>query len=133
MSLLQLDDNLIEGEPYNRLAWKNKRQLNVARQNSNISEMWETGFKNPLRRAASVCMGPGPVSSTHSGMVVLSMGNIRNKTVIFPPGSSNGLFCWRAGAKDLRDSKLCFHRFKKWHAVLHQLLLKILRLIANKS
>ena len=53
-SLLQLDDNLIEGEPYNRLAWKNKRQLNVARQNSNISEMWETGFKNPPRRAASV-------------------------------------------------------------------------------
>ena len=42
-SLLQLDSNLIEGEPYNHLAWKNKRQ--VARQNSNISEMWETDFK----------------------------------------------------------------------------------------
>ena len=40
-----LDANLIEGEPYNRLA----RRLNVARQNSDISEMWETGFKNPPR------------------------------------------------------------------------------------
>ena len=29
-SLLQLDANLIEGEPYNQLARKNKRQLNVA-------------------------------------------------------------------------------------------------------
>ena len=56
--LLQLDANLIEGEPYNRLARKNKRRLNVARQNSNISEMWETGFKNPPRRTASVW---GPV------------------------------------------------------------------------
>ena len=51
--LLQLDDNLNEGEPYNRLARKNKRRLNVARQNSNISEMWETGFKNPPKRTAS--------------------------------------------------------------------------------
>ena len=47
VSLFQLDANLIEGEPYNRLARKNKRRLNVARQNSNISEMWETGFQNP--------------------------------------------------------------------------------------
>ena len=58
VSLFQLDANLIEGEPYNRLARKNKRRLNVARQNSNISEMWETGFKKPQRRTASVW---GPV------------------------------------------------------------------------
>ena len=51
--LLQLDANLIEGEPY-RLARKNKRRLNVARQNSNISEMWETGLKNPQIGTASV-------------------------------------------------------------------------------
>ena len=62
-SLLQLDANLIEGEPYNHLARK-KRRLNVARQNSNISELWETCFKNLPRRTASVCMGPRPVSST---------------------------------------------------------------------
>ena len=43
-SLLQLEANLIEGEPYNRLAQKNKRRLNVEHQNSNISEMWETVF-----------------------------------------------------------------------------------------
>ena len=53
-SLLQLDANLIEGETYNRLAQKNKRRLNVARLNSNIPEMWETGFKNLPRREASV-------------------------------------------------------------------------------
>ena len=53
-SLLQLDANLIEGEPYNQLARKNKRRLNVARQNSNISEMWETGLKNPQIGTASV-------------------------------------------------------------------------------
>ena len=53
-SLLQLDANLIEGEPYNPLARKNKRQLNVAWQNSNVSEMWETSFKNPPRQTASV-------------------------------------------------------------------------------
>ena len=35
-SLLQFDANLMEGEPYNRLNRKNKRRLNVARQNSNI-------------------------------------------------------------------------------------------------
>ena len=58
ISLLQLDDNLNEGEPYNRLARKNKRRLNVARQNSNISEIWDTSFKNPPRRTASVW---GPV------------------------------------------------------------------------
>ena len=58
ISLLQLDANLIEGEPYNRLARKNKRHLNVARQHSNISEMWETGFKNPPRWTPSVW---GPV------------------------------------------------------------------------
>ena len=52
--MLQLDANLIEGEPYNRLAQENKRRLNVARQNSNISEMWETGFKNPPRQTPSV-------------------------------------------------------------------------------
>ena len=45
-SLLQLNANLFEGEPYNHLAQKNKRGLNVARQNSNISEMWETGPKS---------------------------------------------------------------------------------------
>ena len=45
--LLQLDAYLIEGEPYNRLARKNKRRQNVARQNSNISDLWETGFKTP--------------------------------------------------------------------------------------
>ena len=32
---------------YNRLARKNKRRQNVARQNSNISDLWETGFKTP--------------------------------------------------------------------------------------
>ena len=60
--LLQLDANIIEGEPYKRLARKNKRRLNVARQNSNILEMWETRFKN-LPRWTSV--GPGPVLSIH--------------------------------------------------------------------
>ena len=44
-SLLQLDANLIEGEPFNRFMQKNKRRLNVAQQNSNISEIWETGSK----------------------------------------------------------------------------------------
>ena len=53
-SLLHLDAILIEWEPYNRLARKSKRQLNVAQQNSNISEMWETGFKNLPRRTPSV-------------------------------------------------------------------------------
>ena len=33
---------------------KNKSQLNVTRQNSNILEVWETGFKNPPRQTASV-------------------------------------------------------------------------------
>ena len=47
-----MDANLIEGDPYNRLAQKNERRLNVARQNSNILEMWETGFQNPPRRTA---------------------------------------------------------------------------------
>ena len=50
--LLQLDANLIEGEPYNCLS--RKRRLNVALQNSNISEMWETGFQNPPTRTPSV-------------------------------------------------------------------------------
>ena len=54
-SLLQLDANLIEGEPYKSLAGKNKRQLNVY---SNIFEMWETGFKNQPRQTALVW---GPV------------------------------------------------------------------------
>ena len=54
----QLDANLIEGEPYNRLARKNKRRLNVARQNSNIPESGETSFKNPPRQTVSVW---GPV------------------------------------------------------------------------
>ena len=58
LSLLQLDANLIEGEPYNCLARKNKRRVNEVWQNSNILEMWETGFKNPPRRTASVW---GPV------------------------------------------------------------------------
>ena len=44
-SLLQLDANLIEGEPFNRFMQKNKRRLNVAQQNSNNSEIWETGSK----------------------------------------------------------------------------------------
>ena len=52
--MFQLDANLIEGEPYNPLARKNKRQLNVAWQNSNVSEMRETSFKNPPRQTASV-------------------------------------------------------------------------------
>ena len=56
--MLQLDANLIEGEPYICLAQKNKRRQNVVRQNSNILEMWETGFKTPPRRTASVW---GPV------------------------------------------------------------------------
>ena len=43
--LLQLDASLIEGEPFNCLTRKNKRRLNVEWQNSNISEMWETGSK----------------------------------------------------------------------------------------
>ena len=46
--LLQLDANLIEGEPYNRLAWKNK-DVKMWRDKIQISEMWETGFKNPPR------------------------------------------------------------------------------------
>ena len=58
LSYLQFDTNLIEGEPYNRLALKNKSQLNVAQQNSNIPEMWETGLKNPSRRTVLVW---GPV------------------------------------------------------------------------
>ena len=47
-----MDANLIEGDPYNRLAQKNERRLNVARQNSKILEMWETGFQNPPRRTS---------------------------------------------------------------------------------
>ena len=44
---LQLDANLIEGEVElcNHFARKNKRRLKVARQNSNIHEMRETGYK----------------------------------------------------------------------------------------
>ena len=57
ISLLQLEANLIEGEHDNRLVQKNRRRLNVAWQNSNISEMWETGFKNPPTRTPSV-LGP---------------------------------------------------------------------------
>ena len=52
-----MDTNLIEGEPYNCLAQKNKK-LNVVRQNSNITEMWETVFKKPPRQTAPVW---GPV------------------------------------------------------------------------
>ena len=51
-SLHQLDAYLIEGEPYNRFTSKIKT-TKVARQKSNISEMWETGFKNPPKRTAS--------------------------------------------------------------------------------
>ena len=58
ISLLQLDANLIEGEPYSHFTQKNKRQQNMAQQNSNIIEMWETSFKNLPRRTSSVW---GPV------------------------------------------------------------------------
>ena len=57
VSLLQLDANLIEGEPYNRLAQKNKRRLNVARQNS-IRERGETSFKKNLPRPTASVWGP---------------------------------------------------------------------------
>ena len=63
-SLLQLDANLIEEEPYNRLTQKNKRRLNEVQQNSNISEMWETGFQKPAK-TNSISVGPSPVSTTH--------------------------------------------------------------------
>ena len=55
--LLQLDANLIEGEPYYRLAWKNK-DVKMWRDKIQISELWENGFNNPPRWTASVW---GPV------------------------------------------------------------------------
>ena len=56
-SLLQLDANLIEGEPCNRLAQLKIKDdytySKVAQQNSNIPEIRETGFQSPLKGAQS--------------------------------------------------------------------------------
>ena len=51
--LFQLDANLIEGEPYNRLAQKNKRRQIYRK------------YGKPVFKARQNSVGPGPVSSTH--------------------------------------------------------------------
>ena len=73
-TLLHLDANLREGKPYNRLAWKIKRRLNVARKNSNVSEMWETG-SNIRQNEWCQCAQSGVVDKHISWHFVLGDSN----------------------------------------------------------
>ena len=61
-SLLQLDANLIEGEPYNHLAWKNKRQLKW-RDKIQIYQKCGKPISKPAK-TNSVTVDPSPVWST---------------------------------------------------------------------
>ena len=62
-SLLQLDANLIEGEPYNRLTQlKNKRRLKWRDKIQIYQKYGKPVFKARQKQTASV--GPSPVSST---------------------------------------------------------------------
>ena len=62
-SLLQLDANLFAGEPYNRLARKNKRRLKW-REKIQIYRKYGKPVSKPAK-TNSVSVGPGPVSMTH--------------------------------------------------------------------
>ena len=61
-SLLQFDANLIEGEPYNHLAWKNKRQLKW-RDKIQIYQKCGKPISKPAK-TNSVTVDPSPVWST---------------------------------------------------------------------